>query len=385
MIFSPLLRWLTGASKSSRTSADPSSLNCKPRCEVLEDRIVPTWVVNNLTAVTPLSMALELVGPGVSVSNVQFTGANVAAGKFTESNNVVGIQSGVILSSGSVKGVAGPNNTSSFTTINNTPSDPQLDAIIAPTPGHDAAVLNFDWVPKGNVVLFSYVFGSEEYPEFVGSFNDVFAFFLNGKNVTFIPGTPTPVSINNVNGVTNSPFFVNNNPGPPLPGYPVPNPLHDTQMDGYTTVLTAVLIVKPGSTNHVKIAIEDAGDSAYDSWVLIKTNSLAAAAVGSFAPLRYTYSASTALYSGNFSVVNSSPVNIPGPLFLIFNSLPPGVTLANATGVTPSGKLYITLPGGTLKAGSAVGVVVKFHNPLHKNLGTFFIHSGSIDLTNILT
>jgi hypothetical protein len=150
-------------------------------------------------------------------------------------------------------------------------------------------------------------------------------------------------------------------------------------------VLTAVLIVTPGTKNHVKFAVQDALDRIYDSWVIIKKDSLVPVSLGTYAPLRWNYSAATGLYSGQFSIANNTSVNIPGPLFLIFNNLPAGVILANPTGKTPSGKLYIKLPGTILKAGSLLSVNVLLKNPLHQNLGTFFIHSGTIDFTNILT
>ncbi len=50
-------------------------------------------------------------------------------------------------------------------------------------------------------LFFEFVFSSEEYNEFVNSgFNDVFAFFVDGENIGFVPGTFDPVSIDTVNG-----------------------------------------------------------------------------------------------------------------------------------------------------------------------------------------
>ncbi len=40
-------------------------------------------------------------------------------------------------------------------------------------------------------------------------------------------------------------------------------------MDGFTTLLTAKGIVEPGESNHIKLAIADAGDKSFDSWVFI--------------------------------------------------------------------------------------------------------------------
>ncbi len=61
-------------------------------------------------------------------------------------------------------------------------------------------MLTIHFTPTGNQVRFSYVFASEEYNEYVGSeYNDLFAFFVGGTNYAVLPGTSTPVAINNVN------------------------------------------------------------------------------------------------------------------------------------------------------------------------------------------
>src|SRR4029079_8531064 len=71
----------------------------------------------------------------------------------------------------------------------------------------DAAVLEFDFVPTANQVVFEYTFASDEYPEWVNTpFNDVFAFYVNGTNhavVLQIAGERAapfvPVAVNNIN------------------------------------------------------------------------------------------------------------------------------------------------------------------------------------------
>jgi hypothetical protein len=147
-------------------------------------------------------------------------------------------------------------------------------------------VLEFDFVPTSSTISFQYVFGSEEYPEFIGSFNDVFGFFLTAPggapvNLALIPGTNLPVSINDVNdgnpgndppiAPANPQFYVNNQvqfvPGTPLP--PV-----DTELNGLTVVLGAQATVTPGLTYHIKLAVADANDFALDSDVFVQAGSL---------------------------------------------------------------------------------------------------------------
>jgi hypothetical protein len=125
---------------------------------------------------------------------------------------------------------------------------------------------------------FDYVFGSEEYTEFVdGGFNDNFAFYLNGVNIALIPGTTTFVSIDTVNADTNSGFFLNNDvfdDADVIAGFTPEDPPFATEMDGFTTTLTSSGLSNVG-TNTMKIVVADVGDQKLDSWVLIKSTSLA--------------------------------------------------------------------------------------------------------------
>lgn len=71
----------------------------------------------NLNSITPQQLAQMLAGPGVTVSNVTFTGANVAGGSFTGGlADGLGIASGVI----HIANAAGPNTNPGITTVNNT-------------------------------------------------------------------------------------------------------------------------------------------------------------------------------------------------------------------------------------------------------------------------
>jgi hypothetical protein len=246
--------------------------------------------VDDLTdsTLTPTALAQSLVGAGVAISNVKYTGALRAAGTFTSSSNVLGFTSGIVLSSGSVRNVAGSNCSTEISVDNGEPGDPDLNTIVgADSTTNDAAVLEFDFVPTSSTISFQYVFGSEEYPEFIGSFNDVFGFFLTAPggapvNLALIPGTNLPVSINDVNDgnpgndppipPANPKFYVNNQVqfAPP----PAPLPPVDTELNGLTVVLGAQATVTPGLTYHIKLAVADANDFALDSDVFVQAGSL---------------------------------------------------------------------------------------------------------------
>ncbi len=245
--------------------------------------------VDDLTdsTLTPAALAQTLVGPGVAISNITYTGALRAAGKFTSSSNIVGFSDGIILSSGSARNVAGQNCKDGMSVDNGEPGDGDLNTIVGTgNTTNDAAVLEFDFVPTSSVVSFQYVFASEEYNDFVFQFNDVFGFFLTDKatntktNIALIPGTDLPVSINNVNdgnplgtNPVNPQFYINNQFI-----YPPPAPL-DTEMNGLTVVFTAQSPVTPGNSYHIKLAVADANDFALDSNVFLQTGSLVSSTI----------------------------------------------------------------------------------------------------------
>ena len=223
-------------------------------------------------------------GSCVSVSNVSFTAPVDSAGVATMTNigffdgsaSNVGVNAGLVLSSGNIEGAVGPNDTGSESGYLGLGGDMDLDGQITGYFTYDAAVLEMDLVSTEPTITFQYVFGSEEYLEWVNSsFNDVFAFFISGpgidgvQNIALIPGTTTAVSINNLNDVLNAEYYINNGEG-------ITGASDSTiiQYDGFTVPLTAVANVTPGETYHVKIAIADAGDAALDSGVFLSVESL---------------------------------------------------------------------------------------------------------------
>lgn len=238
--------------------------------------------------ITPQQMVQQvLIGGGVLTSNITYTGASVSRGKFWGGPGNVGIRDGIILTSGTVDNAPGPNNTSGKSYIANTAGDPDLTQI-AGVPTYDACVLEFDFVPQSSLVSFRYVFASEEYHEYVFSYNDVFAFLISGpgitgpysnnsKNIALLPLSSTPVSINTVNcgsdgncfeTCTNCQYFVNNNQ-------------NFTQYDAFTTVLQAWATVIPCETYHIKLAIADGSDGQLDSGVFLEAGSFTSLGISS--------------------------------------------------------------------------------------------------------
>jgi gliding motility-associated-like protein len=236
-----------------------------------------------------------LLGPGVTVSNINFSGSSGAIGKFTAGGTNLGINSGVVITTGTIanngNGPQGPNNQPNSGYDNGYPGFGALSNLVGGTPTYNASILEFDFIPYSDTVRFKYVFGSEEYPEYVGSqFNDVFAFFISGpgipggtQNIARLP-SGVPVTINNVNNGTSSPAPGVTPIGAVNPQYFVPNgdgsqsPYNSSpayiQYDGFTKVLEAVSKVECGKTYHLIIAIADVGDGIFDSGIFLEANSL---------------------------------------------------------------------------------------------------------------
>ncbi|MBI1266927.1 MAG: hypothetical protein GC193_05790 [Cryomorphaceae bacterium] len=211
------------------------------------------------------------LGPCLDASNIQFFGAPNAIGMFSN-GSAIGIEAGILLTTGNAIDAIGPNNSGSISGNNISGSSALLEAATGDFT-YDAVEFTFDFVASSSQVTFEYVFASEEYPEFVCSFNDAFGFFVSGPgyapntNIATVPGTTDLVSIDNVNdnGAGCPPFYpqfyVDNSGG------------FGTQYDGHTVPLTATITTVPCATYQITIAIADVGDGAYDSAVFLRAQS----------------------------------------------------------------------------------------------------------------
>ena len=255
-----------------------------------------------------------LVGGGVSISNIQFSGNNQQIGYF--SNGVsIGMQSGIVMSSGHVMDAdlggnpASGNTPTSGVQCNNTPNTICNDlynvANLVPmmvgqsfsvNSIHDVCVLEFDFIPQSDTIRFNYSFGSEEYLTYVNSsYNDVFGFFISGpgitgtfsspaafpngsQNIATVPGTTPamPITVSSVH-----PFipatWIN-------PSYPAVNGQYynngvSISYNGITDVFTAIAVVQPCETYHIRLAIADGSDDYLDSGVFLEANSFSSTTV----------------------------------------------------------------------------------------------------------
>ncbi|MEO8589191.1 MAG: choice-of-anchor L domain-containing protein [Flavobacteriales bacterium] len=243
------------------------------------------------TSQTPQELVQDvLLGSGVTVSNVAFNGvlnpgtAQEGTGSFTGTSNL-GISAGITLSTGLAQNIAQPSTGFMSDQLIPNYTDVDLQAVAGGITINNSAVLEFDFVTVGDSVKFRFVFGSEEYPEFVCSFNDAFGFFLSGPgitgpytgnamNIALVPGTGTPVTIDNVNNGLNNNGNPNDPNCPPVnPDFFVVNSDNTVVFDGFTVVIEAKHAVQCGQTYHIKLAICDALDQAYDSGVFLEAGS----------------------------------------------------------------------------------------------------------------
>jgi hypothetical protein len=241
-----------------------------------------TLTVTNNNDALQLANALLSSSSGITINSATLTGAQNAAGTFTGGSTSIGITQGIVLTTGLATFVQGQNDNGSSGLNNSAPGSSLLSGLVNGANTYNATLLEIRFVPNGNQIQFSYVFGSEEYNEFVGSqYNDVFGFFVNGANYALIPGTSMPVAINNVNNgsasgrnraagpCANCSYYIDNNP---FPGNTV-GP-YETQLDGFTTVLSFVAPVNPNQENVLILGIADVSDAYLDSAVFIQGGSL---------------------------------------------------------------------------------------------------------------
>jgi subtilisin-like proprotein convertase family protein len=239
-------------------------------------------VTNGYTA---QQLGNNLAGNNINVFNASITGGPQQYGLFQYTGNDLGLNSGVILSTGNIFQAVGPNSNGGTSTSVGGPGDADLTAL-AGFPTLDAVVFEFDFEVQGDEIEFNFVFLSEEYNEFVNTgFNDVFAFYISGpgitgqQNLAVVPGTTTPVTINTINNGSFWQFFNDNTDNGT-----------NIQFDGFTTLMTARKngLIQCGVYT-LSLRIADGSDSILDSGVLLQENSL----------VQTNVSASSNTFSGN--------------------------------------------------------------------------------------
>lgn len=301
----------TGADVTFQASSGSVTFEFSSDDLVTEDGFVLNWQCSSeactpytsidvTSTVTVEQMVERLITPQVLIENPVINCPGGSFGIFESTGaTTLGIEEGVILTTGLAENAEGPNDDDGFTDgtdFQNALGDIQLDTLPGNTSmqdSEDACVFEFDVYAATDELVFDYVFGSDEYPEFAppnSSFNDVFAFFITGPgipipvNIATLPitGTP-PASINSINPSTNNEFYIDNIAGKSI------------EYDGYTTVLQAKADVIPCNYYHLKLAIADRNDGLFDSGVFL-------------ADLK----AGTPKFVADFDIISSDNITIEG-------------------------------------------------------------------------
>jgi hypothetical protein len=289
---------------------------------------------------TPQQIVSAFVAAGLNVSNVTISCGATQYGTFNGSASNIGLQNGVLLTSGSATLAQGPNNAGGDGYCWSTgpmPADSDL-IIVEPLAVYDKCVLEFDLVPNCSELTIRFVFASEEYPEYVFlSVSDAFGIFVTGpapdcsspgyeaQNVAVLPNG-TAVEIDSINNgywggcpsdqtsgpCTNCAFYVNNCGGATV------------EYDGFTVPINYSLTVCPCASYHWKFIIADAGDCVWDSGVFIEFLQCSSPA--------FTYTVNTV--DATCTCNGSASVNITsGTPPYTYSWLPSGQSTATATGL----------------------------------------------------
>ena len=212
-----------------------------------------------------------------SATSGNFSNGESSYGYFQSNNSGFPFEEGIVLTTGRLSNVPGPNNTLSDDDAPNWNGDIDLENALGISNTINATVLEFSFVPQAGSINFRYIFASEEYRENNPStcnFSDAFAFLIRPiggqyENLALIPGTNIPVQVTTVR--------------PEIPGEcPAVNEEYFGQFNGVfapinfngqTAILTAETDVLPGQTYEVKLVIADETNFRFDSAVFLEANS----------------------------------------------------------------------------------------------------------------
>jgi len=212
----------------------------------------------------------NFTGNGVQIDNVNYTGSSTSAGVFSGTSSNIGLNSGILLSTGNVVDAAGLNSNTSLGTDVGSSGDSDLEQLLGGNIStYNAAILEFDFISNSDSVYFKMVYGSEGYDESINSqFADPIAVILSGPgistpiNLALVPSSSDFISINTINSNLNSNLFVDNTSGTTV------------QYDGFTKPILLKAEVVPCLKYHLKIVIADGGDEFGDSGLFLDAGSL---------------------------------------------------------------------------------------------------------------
>lgn len=217
----------------------------------------------------------------VVVTNViggDFGNTDQSYGYFDATGSTFPFERGIVLSTGRLNNVGGPNTSLSDDDAANWVGDADLENVLNETNTLNATILEFEFTAIADEISFRYIFASEEYQEGNANtcqYSDLFGFLIRPENsqqytnIALVPNTQTPVKVTTVHsGIPgacspiNEAYFGSwNNSNAPI------------NFNGQTAILTATAQVVPNATYHVKLVIADEQNYRYDSAVFLEAGS----------------------------------------------------------------------------------------------------------------
>jgi len=223
----------------------------------------------------------------VDVFNVQqSTGTNfgesTGIGAFDQNGSDFPFADGIVLSSGYLANVPGPNLALLSDGVFSWPGDADLEGVTAVLETNNASSIQFDFIPFVNQVNLNFIMTSEEYNQnFECTFSDAFAFILTDQvtgeieNLAVIPETDIPIEITRVHPdvpgqcpAINEQYFDKYNFEPFNPAANAA-----INFNGQMVSIIGKAEVVIGNQYTIKMVIADATDTALDSAVFLEGGS----------------------------------------------------------------------------------------------------------------
>lgn len=189
---------------------------------------------------------------GGGAENMFFNGPTGSIGTYQNSSGLWGLPPGIMLSSGQVIDYGdGPNTSEFFSTDYGAGGHGDLTDL-AGYQTYDATSFGFDFRASQDAISFNFLFGSDEYAEFVGTqYNDAFGAWLTDSS-----GTKTQLSFDDCgNPITINTAWMSDSSG--------------TELDGATEYLITTANVSQGADYSIEFAIADTSDGIYDSTIYL--------------------------------------------------------------------------------------------------------------------
>lgn len=248
-----------------------------------------TWSQNitvDSQTYTPQQLIEDILIDSNCITNIEiinaiggnFSNGDASLGYFENNGSAFPFERGLVLTTGRLSNVPGPNNNLSDDDAAGWVGDNDLEYILSETNTTNATIIEFEFSAVASQISFRYLFASEEYQENNSNtciFSDLFGFLIRPindqlfTNIAVVPDTDIPIKVTTV--------------VPEIPNAcPAQNEFYFDQFNatnapinfnGQTKVLTATANVIPNETYRVKLVIADHINYRYDSAVFFEAGS----------------------------------------------------------------------------------------------------------------